>query len=64
MSCICCGSDAVAERPEVTAQGYRGFRCRDCGRQFNEPSGGVLNRASLPSDIIAFLSCSVVCATA
>ena len=26
------------------AHGYRRFRCRDCGRQFNERSGGVLNR--------------------
>jgi putative transposase len=55
MDCVCCGSDAVTERPEVTAQGYRRFRCRDCGRQFNERSGGVLNRTSLPSDIIAFV---------
>jgi putative transposase len=46
---------AVTERPEVTAQGYRRFRCRDCGRQFNERSGGVLNRTCLPSDIIAFV---------
>ena len=28
---------------------------RDCGKQFNERSDGVLNRASLPSDIIAFV---------
>jgi putative transposase len=27
----------------------------DCGKQFNERSDGVLNRASLPSDIIAFV---------
>jgi len=27
----------------------------DCGKQFNERSGGVLNRTSLPSDIIAFV---------
>jgi len=39
----------------VTAQGYRRFRCRDCDQQFNERSDGVLNRASLPSDIIAFV---------
>jgi hypothetical protein len=44
----------VTERPDLTAQGYRRFRCRDCGRQFNERSDGVLNGASLPSDIIAF----------
>jgi putative transposase len=55
MDCVCCGSEAVTDRLEVTAQGYRRFRCRDCGRQFNERSGGVLTRTSLPSDIIAFV---------
>ena len=55
MNCVCCGSAAVTERREVTARGYRRFRCRDCGRQFNERSGGVLNRTCLPSDIIAFV---------
>ena len=55
MDCIGCGSAAVSERPDRTAQGYRRFRCRDCGKQFNERSDGVLNRASLPSDIIAFV---------
>ncbi len=58
MDCIGCGSAAVSERPDRTAQGYRRFRCRDCGKQFNERSDDVLNRASLPSDIIAFV---VVC---
>ena len=53
--CIGCGSAAVTERPDLTAQGYRRFRCRDCGRQSNERSGSVLNRASLPSDIIVFV---------
>jgi putative transposase len=55
MNCVGCGSIAVTERPEVTARGYRRFRCRDCGRQFNERSGGVLNRTCLPSDIVAFV---------
>ena len=55
MDCIRCGSTAVTARPEVTAQGYRRFRCRDCGKQFNERSGGVLNRTFLPSDIIALV---------
>jgi putative transposase len=53
--CIGCGSAAVTERPDLTAQGYRRFRCRDRGQQFNVRSDGVLNRASLPSDIIAFV---------
>src|ERR1700726_1183951 len=55
MNCVGCGSIAVTERPEVTARGYRRFRCRDCGRQCNERSGGVLNRTCLPSDIVAFV---------
>ena len=55
MDCVGCGSAAVTERPDLTAQGYRRFGCRDCDQQFNERSGGVLNRASLPSDIIAFV---------
>ena len=33
--------------------GFRRFRCRVCGRQFIEHSGGVLNRTCQPSDVIA-----------
>jgi putative transposase len=55
MQCVGCGSAAVTERPERTAQGYRRFRCRDCGRQFNERSAGLLNRAQYPSDVIALV---------
>lgn len=55
MDCVDCGSVAVTERPECTAQGYRRFRCRDCGRQFNERSVGLLNRAQYPSDVIALV---------
>ena len=36
MDCVGCGSAAVTERPDLTAQGYRRFRCRDCATQFNE----------------------------
>ena len=42
MDCIGCGSTAVTERPDLTAQGYHRFRCRDFGKQFNERSDGVL----------------------
>src|SRR5690348_877336 len=55
MWCIGCGSESVAERPERTAQGYRRFRCRSCGKQFNERTGTVLNRAQYPSDVIALV---------
>ncbi len=37
MRCLACGSEAVTERPERTAQGYRRFRCRTCGKQIKDP---------------------------
>jgi putative transposase len=55
MRCVECGSAEVAERPERTAHGYKRFRCRQCGRQFNERTGTVLNRAQYPSDVIALV---------
>src|SRR5215212_11308035 len=55
MDCVACGSAAVTERPEHTARGYRRFRCRDCGKQYNERSGTLLNRAQYPSDVIALV---------
>src|ERR671916_700317 len=55
MRCLECGSEAVTERAERTAQGYRRFRCRACGKQFNERSGILLNRTQYPSDVIALV---------
>src|SRR3712207_795490 len=53
MDCVCCGSAAVGEGAERRARGYRRFRCGACGKQFNERSAGVLNRAQYPSDVVA-----------
>jgi transposase-like protein len=55
MRCVECGSSAVSERPERTVQCYRRFRCRACGKQFNERSTGLLNRTRYPSDVIALV---------
>ena len=55
MRCPKCRSTAVKERPERTAQGDRRFRCLDCTKQFNERSGGLLNRTQYPSDVIALV---------
>jgi hypothetical protein len=55
MDCVDCGSTASSQRRDRTAQGSRRFRCRDCGRQFNGRSGGVLNRTRYPSDVIALI---------
>jgi transposase-like protein len=58
MECASCGSAAITERRDRMAQGYRRFCCRDCDRQFNERSGGILNRtqyaiASNPRLVVA-----------
>ena len=55
MRCTKCDAAEVTERPERTARGYRRFRCRACGKQFNERSGTLLNRAQYPSDVIAIV---------
>jgi putative transposase len=55
MRCLECRSSAVSERSERTTQGYRRFRCRPCGKQFNESSAGLLNRPQYPSDVIALV---------
>jgi putative transposase len=55
MRCIGCGSTVVSERSDRTAQGYRRFRCRACGKQFNERSTTLLNRTQYPSDVIALV---------
>jgi putative transposase len=53
--CPKCRSAVVKKRPERTAQSYRRFRCRDCTKQFNERSSGLLNRAQYPGDVIALV---------
>ncbi len=55
MDCVRCGSAAVTERPERTARGYRRYRCRGCGKQYNERSASPLNHTHYPSDIVALV---------
>jgi putative transposase len=52
---IGCGSTAGSERSERATRGYRRFRCRDGGKQFNERSDSQLNRTQYPSDVIALV---------
>jgi transposase-like protein len=46
---------ARGRHPVRFCQRYRRFRCRRCGKQFNERSDTVLNRAQYPSDVIALV---------
>ena len=52
---VACGSEATTERAERTTQGYRRFRCYARGKQPNERSATLLNRAQYPSDVIALV---------
>jgi transposase-like protein len=55
MACPHCQSVHTKERPERTALGYRRFRCRTCGREFNERTGTLFNRLRYPSDVVCLV---------
>ena len=55
MRCVACGAAAVSVRSRCIVQSYRRFRCRVCGKQFNERSHGLRNRTRYPSDVIALV---------
>ena len=55
MDCPHCSSTTPSERADRTKLGYRRFRCRDCGRSFNERSGGVFNRLQYPTDVVCLV---------
>ena len=43
MTCPHCRSSATSQRRHRTELGYRRFRCRSCGRRFNERTGSGFN---------------------
>src|SRR5215217_2638671 len=52
MDCPHCQSSSTTEQEGRTVHGFRRFRCRDCGRRYNERTGTVLNRVQVPTDIV------------
>jgi putative transposase len=52
MDCPHCHSSSTTEREGRTVHGFRRFRCRECGRRFNERTGTALNRVQVPTDIV------------
>src|SRR4051795_3074156 len=52
MDCPHCQSSSTTKREGRTVQGFRRFRCRECGRRYNERTGTVLNRVQVPTDIV------------
>jgi putative transposase len=52
MDCPHCHSSSTIEREGRTVHGFRRFRCRGCGRRFNERTGTALNRVQVATDIM------------
>jgi transposase-like protein len=52
MNCPHCQSSSTTEQEGRTVHGFRRFRCRECGRRYNERTGTVLNRVQVPTDIV------------
>src|SRR3954465_3781380 len=52
MDCPHWQSPSTTEREGRTVHGFRRFRCRDCGRRFNERTATALNRGQVPTDIM------------
>src|SRR3954452_8695695 len=52
MDCPHCHSSSTTEREGRTVHGFRRFRCRGCGRRYNERTGTALNRVQVPTDIM------------
>src|SRR4029450_3229357 len=50
MDCPHCHSSSTTEQEGRTVHGFRRFRCRECGRRYNERTGTVLNR--VPTDVV------------
>src|SRR5512147_679180 len=55
MRCPACNSRATTERSDRTELGYRRFRCRVCGRGFNERSGTMFNRLPYPTNVVCLV---------
>ncbi len=52
MLCPYCQTDETQKLPTATDLGYCRFRCRRCGRRFNERTGTPFNHLEFPTDIV------------
>ena len=55
MDCPHCDSSIITERSDLTTRGYRRFRCRSCGRGFNERTHSHFNRLQYPPDVVCLV---------
>ena len=52
MNCPHCQSANTRQSKKTTSLGYPLFKCRDCGRRFNERTGTAFNYLQFPTDIV------------
>ncbi len=52
MRCPRCQSERTTQLKRMTTLGYLIYRCRDCGKTFNERTGTPWHFVELPTDII------------
>jgi putative transposase len=52
MTCPHCQTDDTQKLDGATDLGYCRFRCRRCGRRFNERTGTPFNHLEFPTDIV------------
>jgi putative transposase len=52
MNCPHCTSHATTQLARKTSLGYEIFRCRECGRVFNERTATPFNHLQFPTDIV------------
>ncbi len=52
MTCPYCQTDEAKKLKQKTKLDYKCFRCRACGRKFNERTGTLYNYLELPTDIV------------
>ena len=52
MDCVHCASRNTRKCKSTTKLGYDKYRCRDCGRQYNERTGTPFNYIEYPTEIV------------
>ena len=52
MNCPSCDSKRTLLLKLTTCLGYQQFRCRQCGKQFNERTGTPYNFLEYPTDVV------------
>jgi len=52
MSCPRCTSESRLALTQDTTLGYQQFRCRKCGKQFNERTGTPFNFIEYPTEVV------------